>query len=119
MDKCLFFGGENISLRVPDRLFDQAIEFYCKTLGLEAQLVDSDTGKVQYGPSVLWLDRCKEVDRCEVRLEIRTPDTTSARTHLQEAGVQLFNSEPLPEGYNGFWIRSPLGNVVLVSAASE
>ena len=118
MHKTLFAGGENISLRVPDALFEKAIHFYAGTLGLETRQVDVDTYVVRYGPRVLWLDRCKEIEHCEVRLELRTSDTTRASAHLQRAGVELLNAEPLPEGYDGFWIRSPLGDVVLVSASS-
>lgn len=119
MDEPLFAGGENISLRVPDALFEQALDFYARTLGLVTRRVDTDTYTVCYGPLVLWLDRCKDIDRCEVRLELRTPDTKRAATHLRQAGVEQLEAEPLPDGYDGFWMRSPLGEVVLVSAPSQ
>lgn len=119
MKQPLFVGGENISLRVPLNLFVQAVEFYEATLGLEVLQLDATSCVVRYGPIRLWLDCCEGIDRCEMRLEVKTPNTTLAAAHLRQFGVQELKAEPLSERYDGFWIRSPLDEVVLVSATSE
>ena len=46
-----------------------------------------------------------------------TDDPAAAARHLEQRGVQRCDAvEELPEGFPGFWIRSPAGQVHLVCA---
>jgi hypothetical protein len=53
-------------------------------------------------------------------LEIRTPNVHAAAGYLQSAGiVRRDEIEPLPEGFEGYWIQNPASIIHIVAPADE
>lgn len=115
-ERPLYRGGPNMAMKIPAAEFDATVRFYRDVVGLP--LLDGygpDT-VFQYGASVLWLDCVRDLERAEVWLELLTPDLAAAAQHLDRAGVVRCDAvEPLPAGFDGFWIRSPASVVHLVT----
>lgn len=61
-------------------------------------------------------DRIDTYAQPDVWLQVRTPDLAAAMAHLREAGIEPCDEvEPLPEGFEGHWIKNPAGVVHLVA----
>lgn len=115
-----FRGGPNIAIKLPAAAFEPTLAFYRDTLGLS--LLESHLPQYvfQFGSVYLWLDRCEHLAHAEVWLEILTNDTTEAKLHLANNKVQRCDEiEPLPDGFDGFWIRSPSPIVHLVTHETD
>ena len=112
-----FRGGENIAMKIPAHLFDQTIAFYRDALKLPL-LQEGETGCVfQFGAMRLWLDRIPHMSQAELWLEVRTNDVTAAAEHMAGKGVTRCDAiEPLPDGFEGFWVSAPPGIIHLVAA---
>lgn len=111
-------GGRNIALKLPTAAFEPTVAFYRDVLRL-APWEGGDTSFV-FGSNRLWLDHCPHLAAAEVWLEIVAEDVDEAASELLAAGVERCDEvEPLPEGFRGFWIRSPAGLVNLVCAPGE
>jgi hypothetical protein len=64
---------------------------------------------------LLWIDRVEGISQAEVWLQVTTEDTQAAAKHLAaEKIVRRDEIEPLPEGFDGFWISSPASIIHLV-----
>lgn len=115
-----FVGGDNISLKVDESQFDQVVYFFRDILKLTIDELSDDSAKVQFGSAFLWVDKADKSQAGQIWLELRTEDTTRAAEYLFRKGIARCDEvEELPPGYDGFWIRSPLGNVILVSGPGE
>ena len=112
----IFCGGPNIAIKIPPESFEETLVFYRDVLRLPPVSGQSVDHMFHFGSSVLWLDRVEGIETAEVWLEIATPDTASASAHLTRCGVERCDSvEKLPDGFDGFWIRSPASMVHLVT----
>jgi catechol 2,3-dioxygenase-like lactoylglutathione lyase family enzyme len=111
-----FRGGPNIAMKIPPSEYEATVSFYRDVIGLP--LLDSyrPDNVFRYGSSLLWLDCVPELERTEVWLELLTPDTAITAEQLSRSGVERSDSvEVLPDGFDGFWIRSPASVVHLVT----
>ena len=115
-DRPPFAPGTNLALKIPAHLFDATVAFYRDVLGLETRPGPSGA-TVAFGAMTLWLDRVPTMTQPELWLEVRTADTAAAARWLEAGGVPRCDAvEPLPEGFDGFWIAAPGGVVHLVAA---
>ena len=111
-NKQSFAGGRNIALKLPAHEFDDAVHFYREVLGLEQMSDYLPSIVFEFGENLLWLDRVETMTQAELWLELRTPDTGAAATHLDRHGVKRCDGvEALPEGFDGYWISGP-GNII-------
>lgn len=56
------------------------------------------------------------MSQAELWLELAASDIPEAAKHLAESGVVRCDQiEPLPEGYEGFWISSPASIIHMVA----
>lgn len=103
-----FRGGRNIALKLPPAVFEATVAFYRDTLKL-AQVEDLKPDiVVEFGPNRLWLDCVEGLAEAEIWLEVVTPDTAAAKEFLRSKGVERCDEvEKFPEGFDGFWVRSP------------
>ena len=112
-----FTGGADVAIKTPPRLYQATVEFYRETLGLPVIEAGSHSTVFRFGPIRLWVDYSDAVTATETWLEVRTDDPAAAARHLERHDVQRCDAvEKLPEGFPGFWIRSPAGQVHLVCA---
>ena len=115
-----FTPGANIAIKVPHHQFEQTVSFYRDVLGLEQvsrTAPDTDDSvTLKFGDKYLWIDRIASLSQAEIWLEIRTDDIERAAAYFQELDVVRRDEiEPLPAGFNGFWISSPANIIHLVS----
>lgn len=111
-----FAPGTNIAMKLPLRAYDATLAFYRDTLGLPVRREGPDGAVIDFGAVTLWLDRVAAQSQTDLWLEVRTPDTAAARDHLAARGVAICPEvEPLPAGFDGFWIASPSGTIHLVA----
>ena len=112
-------GGPNIAMKVPPERFETTVAFYRDTLGLGVLKDTAQSVAFSYGPIQLWIDCRDQVSHAEVWLELVTDDTETAARDLAEKGVVRRDEiEPLPEGFDGFWITNPASVIHLVSSES-
>lgn len=108
-------GGRNIALKVPPHLYDETIRFYRDVLGLAVIERLAPSVVFEFGANQLWIDPVDGLSQAELWLEINTDDVSSAASHLKAAGiVRRDEIEPLPQGFDGFWISSPASIIHLV-----
>lgn len=116
-----FEGGRNIALKVPPHQHAATVAFYGDTLGLER--IEPAVGtsvRFRFGANVLWIDEVATLSQAELWLEVVASDTAAAADHLAAQGVVRCDAiEPLPEGFDGFWITSPAATIHLVCGAGE
>lgn len=113
----VFSGGANVALKTPPNLHATTVRFYRDTLGLPVLDAGPDSVVFEFGPIRLWVDRSEGVSTPETWLEIRTADPVGASGHFERHDVRRCDAvEPLPDGFPGFWISNPAGQVHLVSA---
>ena len=110
-----FEGGPNIAMKLPERDYAATLAFYRETLGLKV-LDENEAGAViDFGPIRLNLDRVPHQSQTDIWLQVKTGDTGAAAAHLKAAGVtECHEVEPLPDGFDGFWIAAPSGTIHLV-----
>lgn len=62
----------------------------------------------EFGASQLWIDRVDGMSQAEIWLEFVVDDVPAASKHLcMNEIIQRNEIEPLPEGFDGFWIPNP------------
>ncbi|MEM8984169.1 MAG: hypothetical protein AAGC71_14145 [Pseudomonadota bacterium] len=117
-----FAPGKNIAMKVPPHEYDQTVRFYREILGLpELTPADSTaTPRFDFGGKVPWIDKVVTCTHAELWLEITHPEPTAAAAFLDSAGViRCDDVEPLPDGFDGFWIASPCNVVHLLASQNE
>jgi catechol 2,3-dioxygenase-like lactoylglutathione lyase family enzyme len=110
-----FTGGRNIAMKVPPHLYDATVRFYRDVAGLP--VIDRLAPSVvfEFGANQLWIDSVDGLSQTELWLELNTDDVAAAASHLKSAGVVRRDEiEPLPEGFEGYWISSPASIIHLV-----
>lgn len=116
----LFRGGRNMALKIPSHQFDATLAFYRDTLGMTIETMPGGTPVVQFGAMRLWLDRSDTVSQAELWLELTTENAAEAGKALEAAGVTRCDQiEPLPKGFRGFWVMSPVNIVHLVAEPGQ
>lgn len=115
-DPARFSAGTNIAMKLPERLYARTLAFYRDTLGLPVLSERHDGAVIGFGAMRLHLDRVPTQSQTDLWLEVVAEDTAAARAHLAANGVHPCDEvEPLPEGFDGFWIAAPSGTIHLVS----
>ena len=115
-----FRPGKNIAIKVPAHEFERMVEFYRIIIGLKQKDANSpdefDSIAFEFGDKNLWVDKISELSQAEVWLEIETDNAADAKSYLEEQGCVIRNEiEPLPTGFNGFWLSSPSNIIHLVN----
>jgi hypothetical protein len=119
MEKTLrpkFIGGHNIAMKIPPHEFSSTVEFYGDFIGLP--LIEEEAPNIvfDFGGTRLWLDEVPHISQAEIWLELHCDDVKVAGECLKNLGVVRRDGiEPLPNGFEGFWISNPAGIVHLVS----
>lgn len=118
-----FAGGRNIAMEVPPHLREATVRFYRDVIGLtvieHAPTVPPSLG-FEFGANQLWIDRVGGLSQAEIWLELSTSDVQAAARHLESAGiVRRDEIEPLPVGFEGFWITSPASIIYMVRRPDE
>ena len=118
--KPAFRGGRNIAMKVPPHLYDTTVRFYRDVIGLPVIERLAPSVVFEFGACRLWIDSVDGVSQAELWLELNTDDVSAAASHLESAGaVRRDEIEPLPEGFQGYWISSPASIIHLVCPAGE
>lgn len=113
-----FAGGRNIAMKVPVAQYAQTVEFYRDVLGLPEITEHAPHVVFAFGANQLWIDRTPGVGQSEVWLELVTDDAEAA-AHLEARGyARQDDLEPLPDGFQAFWISNPAAVVHLVNASA-
>ena len=121
--KVNFAGGRNIAMKVPPHLWEATVKFYRDVLALkivkQAETVSKSVA-FEFGTNRLWIDRVDGLSQAELWLELTAGDVQGAAEHLQSADVVRRDEiEPLPEGFEGFWIQNPAAIIHLVSKPNQ
>lgn len=115
-----FAAGRNIAMKVPPHLYEATVRFYRDVLGLREITMHAPSVVFEFGVNNLWIDRVVGISQAEIWLEVVTNDISSASKHLNSAGiVRRDEIEPLPEGFQGFWVSSPASIIHLVCKDTE
>ena len=113
-----FSGGKNIAMKVPPHQYDDTVEFYKDTLGLEE--IDGPAGDAvgfKFGANNLWIDKVPSMSQAELWLEIVVDSTSKAAEVLRDAGIPRCDEiEELGDNFDGYWISSPASIIHLVDA---
>jgi catechol 2,3-dioxygenase-like lactoylglutathione lyase family enzyme len=113
--KVKFAAGRNIAMKLPPHLYDATLQFYRDVLGLKEIKKHAPSVGFKFGSNNLWLDRVPGISQAETWLEVVTNDISAAAKHLEAAGiVRCDEIEPLPKGFQAFWISSPASIIHLV-----
>jgi len=111
-----FAGGHNIAIKVPPHVYEATVQFYRDVLGLKPLTNHLPAVGFEFGANQLWIDQADGLSQAEIWLEIVSPDIPAAAEHLKVASVVRRDEiEPLPEGYEGFWIASPASIIHMVA----
>ena len=117
--KAKYTAGKNIAMKVPPHEYESTVAFYRNVLELNELTPNTPDAAVrfEFGGKVLWIDRVTGCSQAEIWLEIQSNDPKLAAEHLQgQKIVRCDDIEPLPEGFNGFWVSSPCNIVHLITA---
>lgn len=115
-----FAAGRNIAMKVPPHLYESTIQFYRDVLGLKEITKHAPSVGFEFGSNNLWIDRVPGISQAETWLEVVTSDLTAASEHLKTAGVvRCDDIEPLPQGFQAFWITSPASIIHLICKDTE
>jgi catechol 2,3-dioxygenase-like lactoylglutathione lyase family enzyme len=118
--KVTFAAGRNIAMKVPPHLFEATVQFYRDVLGLKEITKHAPSVGFEFGANNLWLDRVPGISQAEIWLEVVTNDIAAASEQLNAAGVVRCDEiEPLPEGFQAFWVSSPASIIHLVCKDAE
>ncbi len=110
-----FSGGRNIAMKVPPHLYEATIQFYRDVVGLKLLPQHAPSVVFEFGANQLWIDNVPALSQAEIWLELATDDLTAAAAYLQVTNiVRCDEIEPLPEGFQGFWIANPASIIHLV-----
>jgi catechol 2,3-dioxygenase-like lactoylglutathione lyase family enzyme len=113
-------GGRNIALKVPPHLYDATVQFYRDVVGLKVLENHLPAVGFEFGANQLWIDRVGGMSQAEIWLELVADDVPAAAKHLEAADVVRCDEiEPLPEGFEGFWISNPASIVHVVSKPGQ
>jgi hypothetical protein len=111
-----FEGGKNIAMKLPRHLFEKTVAFYGDVLRLRILEEEDTSVAVEFGALHLWLDRVDHLNQAEIWLEIVTDNVERAADYLDsKSTVRRDDVEPLPEGFEGFWICNPADVIHLVA----
>lgn len=112
----MFKPGRNLAMKVPPHHYDATVQFYRDILGLPL-LTEHDPAIVfAFGDKRLWIDRVSTLSQAEIWLEVVTDNLPEAERLLKVQGiVRCDEIEPLPHGFQGFWIANPASIVHLVT----
>jgi hypothetical protein len=114
-EQATFSGGRNIAMKVPLHLYEATIQFYRDVIGLKVLPQHAPFMVFEFGANQLWIDNVPALSQAEVWLELATNDLEAAAKQLEAANVVRCDEiEPLPEGFQGFWIASPASIIHLV-----
>jgi catechol 2,3-dioxygenase-like lactoylglutathione lyase family enzyme len=120
MTRATFSAGRNIAMKVPPHLYDATVQFYRDVLGLKEITKHALSVGFEFGSYNLWIDRVAGMSQAEIWLEVVTNDIAAAAEQLKDAGVvRCDDIEPLPEGFQAFWISNPASIVHLVCKDTE
>lgn len=109
-----FRPGQNIAMKMPPAEYDRLVAFYRDVLGCEVIGRHGTSTVFRFGDKRLWVDRVPTLARSEVWLEIQAEDVKAAAAWFAARGVARRDEiEPLPDGFDGFWIAAPGGTVHL------
>jgi len=118
--KVKFSAGRNIAMKVPPHLYEATVQFYRDVLGLKEITKHAPSVGFEFGSNNLWLDRVSGISQAETWLEVVTNDIEAAAEYLKTAGVVRCDEiEPLPQGFQAFWVSSPASIIHLVCKDSE
>jgi catechol 2,3-dioxygenase-like lactoylglutathione lyase family enzyme len=118
--KLKYAAGRNIAMKLPPHVYEATLRFYRDVLGLKEITKHAPSVGFEFGSNNLWLDRVPGLSQAETWLEIVTNDIAAASAHLEAAGVVRCDEiEPLPEGFQAFWISSPASIIHLVCDEKE
>ena len=120
--KPTFKPGANIAMKVPSHEHARTVSFYRDVLGFEEVPDKSGDGSVvfQFGDKYLWIDDVPTLSQAEIWLEVVTDDLSAASKALAQAECSRRDQiEPLPDGYEGFWVSNPANIIHLVTAEDE
>jgi catechol 2,3-dioxygenase-like lactoylglutathione lyase family enzyme len=118
--KVKFAAGRNIAMKVPPHLYEATIQFYRDVLGLKEITKNAPAVGFEFGSNNLWIDRVPGMSQAETWLELVTNDIAAASEYLKAAGVVRCDEiEPLPEGFQAFWVSSPASIIHLVCKDTE
>ncbi len=115
-----FWPGRNVAIKLPERDYAKTLEFYTQTLGLRLISQDENGAVIEFGQMRLNLDRVPRQSQPDIWLQIQTDNTEAARRYLADQAVTRCDEvEPLPDGFEGFWIAAPSGTIHLIDQAPE
>jgi catechol 2,3-dioxygenase-like lactoylglutathione lyase family enzyme len=118
--KIKFSAGRNIAMKVPPHLYDATVHFYKNVVGLKEITAHAPSVGFEFGSNQLWIDNVAGLSQAETWLEIITNDIAAAAAHLEAAGVVRCDAiEPLPDGFQAFWVSSPASIIHLVCKDTE
>lgn len=110
-----FGPGCNLAMKVPEPLYEETVAFYRDVVALPLLESCAENTVFAFGAMKLHLDRCPQMSQAELWMQLTCNDNTAAAKRLSAAGVRRCDAiEPLPEGFNGFWISNPAGIVHLI-----
>ena len=115
-----FKPGKNIAVKVPPHRYEQTVSFYRDILGFEQISRGSPdpyaSVTLKFGDKNLWIESIASLSQAEIWLEILTDDIDQAAAFFEKANISRRDEiEPLPDGFNGFWISSPADIIHLVT----
>jgi hypothetical protein len=115
-----FSAGRNIAMKVPPHLYESTVRFYRDVLSLKAITKHAPSVGFEFGSNYLWIDRVPGMSQAEIWLEIVVDDIGVAEAKFEAVGiVRCDEIEPLPEGFQGFWVFNPASIVHLVTSDTE
>lgn len=116
-----FKPGNNIAMKVPPHEYNATVAFYRDTLGFTELTPEGETTpRFDFGGKVLWIDRVETCSQAEIWLEVICDEPFKAEDYLEKQGVvRCDDIEPLPEGFQGFWMKNPANIVHLVVSSDE
>lgn len=110
-----FTPGRNMAMKVPPHQYEATIQFYRDVIGLQPLDTEPPAVGFEFGGKNLWIDRVPSLSQAELWLELVTDDLAAAAQQLGVVGVVRCDEiEPLPAGFQGFWIASPASIIHLV-----
>jgi catechol 2,3-dioxygenase-like lactoylglutathione lyase family enzyme len=115
-----FRGGRNIAMKVPPHLHEATVAFYRDVLGVHQIEERLPAVVFEFGSNQLWIDRVQGLSQAEIWLEVVTDDAQAAADLLESAQVVRRDEiEPLPEGFQAFWVSSPAQIIHLICEDAE
>jgi hypothetical protein len=114
-----FSGGRNIAMKVPPHVWGETIEFYRDVANLGVLEEHAPSVVFKFGENKLWIDKVNGLSQAEVWLELTSDDVEEAAEQFESSGiVRRDEIEPLPDGFEGFWITNSASIIHLVSKSS-